>query len=133
MLEAFVKLITEFVSGTITVEHFEDQYVKLWHSYVDAQRLPPELDRRRLKLHEDLRSGTTSADDFDRQYRKLGESFWNTLDIPPFTPQSQIISDLFLEVDAYSNQEPYNVSLSQLRNAAQEALTHLNELQKERS
>jgi hypothetical protein len=73
----------------------------------------------------------TTADDFENQYIALW--YKNLDELNQDTLAAHIISNLFLEVDAYSNQTPYNVTESQLRNAAEQALAQLNELQKERS
>jgi self-protective colicin-like immunity protein len=82
-----------------------------------------------IQLIKQFIEGHITTDDFENGYVSLW--YENLDELNQDTSASQIISDLFLEVDAYSNQEPYNVSESQLRLAAQQAMNQLNELQKE--
>lgn len=79
--------------------------------------------------------GEISADDFEEQYIQL---WYAALDnfLGERSPESKIISELFLEVDAYSNDpkslgESFCVTADQLRDVAQLALQELLELQKE--
>jgi hypothetical protein len=93
MLEQYVELIRQFVSGEISADDFEDRYIKLWY---------------------------LALDDF------LGHR----------SPESKVISDLFLEVDAYSNDpdelgSQYSTTAEELRESARKALSELLELQTE--
>lgn len=76
--------------------------------------------------------GDISADDFEDQYIKLWyaalDDFLNQL-----SPESKIISDLFLEVDAYTNDPPYSTTAEELHESARKALTELLQLQTERN
>ncbi len=94
MLGKYVELIRHFVSGDISADEFEDQYVKLWYA---------------------------ALDDF----------------LAHRSPESKIISDLFLEVDAYSNDpetlgQEYSATAEELCESSRKALSELLELQKER-
>ncbi len=82
-------------------------------------------------------AGEISADDFEDQYVKL---WYMALDdfLSQRSPASKIISDLFLEVDAYTNDpdelgSAYSTSAEELREWARKALSELLELQTERN
>ncbi len=74
--------------------------------------------------------GEISADDFEDQYIKL---WYLALDdfLSQISPEAKIISDLFLEVDAYTNDPPYSTTAEELRVSARKALSELLELQTE--
>lgn len=80
-------------------------------------------------------SSEISADDFEDRYLKL---WYAALDnfLSKRSPESKIISDLFLEVDAYSNDPEslgveYCTTADELRESARKALAELLQLQTE--
>ena len=78
-------------------------------------------------------SGEISADDFEDRYIKL---WYLALDdfLAQISSEAKIISDLFLEVDAYSNDPEtlgteYCTTAEELRESARKALNELLQLQ----
>ena len=85
-----------------------------------------------IRLIEQFASGEITADEFEDTYIDLWYQYVKT-ELSVSSPETILISDLFLEVDAYSNQPPHNVSADELREAALKALAELLSLQKERN
>ena len=90
------------------------------------------VDLIRLFIAEEI-----SADAFEDDYIKL---WYAALDdfLSQKSPASKIISDLFLEVDAYTNDPDelgatYSTTADELRESARKALSELLELQTERN
>ncbi|MEP7290481.1 MAG: colicin immunity domain-containing protein [Chloroflexota bacterium] len=88
-----------------------------------------------VELIRQFVAGEISADEFEDRYIKLWYAALDNL-LSQRTPETKIISDLFLEVDAYSNDpetlgDSYCVTADQLRESARQALHELMELQKE--
>ena len=84
------------------------------------------------RLIEQFTSGEITADEFEDTYIDLWYQYVKT-ELSVSSPETTLISDLFLEVDAYTNKPPYNVSAEELREAARKALAELLALQKERN
>ena len=83
-----------------------------------------------VELILQLVEGEISTDEFDERYVKL---WYAALDdfLAQRSPEVKIISDIFLEVDALTNDPPYDTTAEALREAARQALADLLELQKE--
>lgn len=90
-----------------------------------------------IELIQRFVAGSVSADDFENCYIKL---WYAALDdfLNERSPASRIISDLFLEVDAYTNDpdelgSTYTTTAEELRESAHKALSELLQLQTERN
>ena len=83
-----------------------------------------------IELIQRFVGGEISADDFEDRYIKLWYAALGNF-LSETTPQTEIISDLFLEVDALTNEPPFDTTPEELRSSAEKALSQLVELQKE--
>lgn len=88
-----------------------------------------------IELIRQFIAGEIDADEFEDRYIKL---WYAALDgfLGQISPESKVISDLFLEVDAYSNDPEtlgaeYCTTADELRESARKALAKLLVLQTE--
>ncbi len=84
------------------------------------------------ELIREFVDGEISSDEFDDLYTKLWYAALEDF-LSQESPESKIISDLFLEVDALTNEPPYNTMPEALRESARKALSEILQLQTEQN
>jgi hypothetical protein len=136
MLRAYLALIDRFVSGSISADEFEREFLALWRQDKDEHELSPGDKAIEVTLISQLRTGEITETEFSRRFHALVLPYYKGSELQPFTPQSAILDELFYDVDAYVGDpdlfEEGDLDAKGLREAARTALDQLLELQAER-
>ncbi len=103
-MEAVLQLLNDYVSGLISVEDFVGDYLQLWREIRDEQwsaiNSCPGLKENLNKLGEDRFAGRMSVDEYVEASNRLLEPVTDCR-VRPLSRESEIISHLMVEADAY--------------------------------
>ena len=119
----------EFLRGTLNPQHFVERYAELWRAIRDQQiRAIDSQEEVRDALQElkaQVIAGVISPDEYQRA---SSEQFALVKDVSvaPGSDPDRILSNLFVEADAYEEdpeyRESYQIDEGALRSAVLEAL-----------
>jgi hypothetical protein len=131
-LNAFHDLLTAFQTGKLTAPAFSKRYTKLWEKMTQEQdqaiKRQPAVSHILKELREMLENGEITS---ERYFQRAHEQYalLQDISIHPGSPAAVILDDLFVQVDAYREDEdeavsPY-INADELHKIVAEALQKL--------